>query len=153
MNADPQAYGCGPTGTGDPDRLALSGNTTLSMVGRRAWRGAVNRQSGLAAEAAVEREYARSGCDVKARQWRGSGGELDLVLRDGPELVFVEVKRARSFARAAERLGAAQKRRIMATAGEYLATARLDLGTPMRFDVALVNGLGQISVIENALGW
>ena len=39
-----------------------------------------------------------AGLKLLVRNWRGGGGELDLVMQEGPVLVFVEV-RARSSAR------------------------------------------------------
>ncbi len=38
------------------------------------------------------------GWRVLARNWRGPSGEIDLVARDGDELVIVEVKTRRSMA-------------------------------------------------------
>lgn len=113
--------------------------------------GAVSHYAGLAAEASVAAHYLRCGKAVVAERWRGAAGELDLVVRDGAELVFVEVKRSRSFARAAERLTARQVTRILAAASEYLAGEPAGQDTPVRFDVALVNGTGEIEILENAL--
>ena len=107
--------------------------------------------AGLAAEGQVARHYSARGLDIDARRWRGRGGEIDLVARDGAGFVFVEVKRSRSHARAAERVGAAQIRRLFDAAGEYLSARGLSLNTPIRFDVALVDGAGRIDILENAL--
>ncbi len=120
--------------------------------GARAARGGRAHLSGLAAEEAAARRYARAGCAILDRRWRGAGGEIDLVARDGGVLVFVEVKRGGSFARAAERLGKRQRARLCASAEEYLGQAPGGLLTEMRFDVALVNGAGEVSVLENAFG-
>lgn len=120
--------------------------------GRRVLAGAVGHRAGLAAEAAVAARYLAAGREVLARRWRGRGGELDLVVRDGAELVFVEVKCSRSFARAAERLSPRQASRLFAAAAEFLAGVPGGQAVPVRFDVALVDGLGRIAVMENALG-
>lgn len=114
-------------------------------------KGAMGHRAGLSAETAVAAHYRRRGMVVVAERWRGRGGELDLVARDGDELVFVEVKRSRSFARAAERVSARQVARIFAAASEFLAGEPAGQATPVRFDVALVDGVGQIEVLENAL--
>ncbi|MHA6345847.1 YraN family protein [Roseivivax sp. CAU 1761] len=108
--------------------------------------------SGRAAEAAVAAEYARRGHPVAARRWRGAGGEIDLVVSDGDGLIFVEVKRAASFARAAERLSDRQMRRLGAAAAEYLAGMPRGALTPARFDAALVDGQGAVRLVENAFG-
>ncbi len=38
------------------------------------------------------RELERRGYAIVARRYRRRGGELDIIARDGPTLVFVEVK-------------------------------------------------------------
>lgn len=112
--------------------------------GRRAW------YSGAAAEDSVERLYLRRGLSVAARRWRKGGGEIDLILRDGDGLVFVEVKKARDFARAADRISARQIARIHAGAALFLAQEPLGELTPCRFDVALVNETGETRILESA---
>ncbi len=112
--------------------------------------GARSYHAGLAAEDAVERHYGRAGHAVAARRWRGLGGEIDLVLRDGASLIFVEVKQAVSHAAAAWRVTERQMARVMAAATEFVADEPRQLGTEMRFDIALVDGQGRIEVIENA---
>lgn len=66
--------------------------------------------------------------------------EIDLILRDGAALIFVEVKQSRSFARAAESLSARQMQRIYRSAEEFLAGEPAGSLTEVRFDVALVDG-------------
>ena len=113
--------------------------------------GIVSYHAGLAAEGAVAAEYSRRGLAEAARRWRGQGGEIDLVFRDGPGIVFVEVKKARDFARAAERLTMRQLQRIWDAAGEFLGGEPGGLMTPARVDLALVDGVGRIRVIENVM--
>jgi putative endonuclease len=60
---------------------------------------------GLAAEAQVEARYLAAGKTVAARRWRGRGGEIDLIFRDGAALIFVEVKLADSHDSAACKRG------------------------------------------------
>lgn len=105
--------------------------------------------AGLAAEDSVARDYERRGYGVVARRWRGSGGEIDLVLRDRDGFVFVEVKKARDFARAAGRLSAAQLGRICQTACEFLAGVPGGGLAAMRFDLAMVDGVGRMERLEN----
>ncbi|WP_420841695.1 YraN family protein [Gemmobacter caeruleus] len=113
--------------------------------GRTAW------AAGLAAEGTVERHYQRGGCTIAARRWRGHGGEIDLVARDKDEIVFIEVKKSSTHAAAAARLGPRQVARLFAAASEYLAGEPLGQLTPVRFDVALVDGIGAVEILENAL--
>ena len=114
--------------------------------------GSMAYHGGLAAEGSVAADYLRRGFDLVARRWRGSGGEIDLILQDGDVLVFVEVKKSKSFAQALERVSERQIARIFATATEYLAGAPSGQDTDTRFDIALVEASGRIQVMENALG-
>jgi len=111
--------------------------------------GKVSYLAGMAAEDAVASDYARRGHPVAARRWRGSGGELDLVLRDGDGLIVVEVKKARDFARAAARLTRAQLGRIYGAVSEYVSGEPMGQLTDVRFDVALVDGVGRVKIMEN----
>ncbi len=105
---------------------------------------------GLAAEEQVLARYLDRGCALAARRWRGQGGEIDLVLREGEAVVFVEVKRAATHAKAAERVGGRQAARLLAAASEFLATQPGGAATETRFDVALVDGAGRIEIVPNA---
>lgn len=113
--------------------------------------GSLSYHAGLSAEGQVARDYQRRGFPVIWHRWRGKGGEIDLVLRDGDGFVFVEVKKSRSHARAAERLTPRQIRRLFDAASEFLAGCPAGLDTPARFDVALIDAMGQIEILENAL--
>ena len=112
--------------------------------------GLVSFRTGLAAEAAVARHYARSGRPVAAMRWRGEGGEIDVIARNGAEVIFIEVKQAKTHAWAAERVSPHQVRRIMSAASEFLAGEPAGQGTSVRFDVALVDAKGEIAIVENA---
>lgn len=112
--------------------------------------GLVGYLSGVAAEGAVERHYESAGQPIAARRWRGAWGEIDLIARDGDTVVFIEVKKAATHARAAERLGPRQVRRIWAAATEFLEGEPKGTLTDVRFDVALVDSLGRIEIRENA---
>lgn len=118
----------------------------------RAHRGSMSFHAGLAAEDRIEHDYAQRGYPLAQRRWRGKRGEIDLIMRDGDGLIFVEVKQSRSFERAAARVSPAQMRRIYATAEEYLGTQPCGSLTNVRFDVALVDGQGDTQIIENAFG-
>lgn len=106
----------------------------------------------VSAENSVERDYERRGFSVAGRRWRGPGGEIDLIARRGDVLVFVEVKKSNSFARAAERLSRRQMDRICASAAAYLEHEPAGQLTDVRFDVALVDGNGDLQIVENAFG-
>jgi putative endonuclease len=101
-------------------------------------------------EAQAAAWYEARGYEVVCRNWRCRHGELDLVVRRGPELVFVEVKTRTSdrFGVPAEAVTPAKQRRLRGLATRYLA----DTGTRsarLRFDVVAILG-GQLQVIEEA---
>jgi putative endonuclease len=112
--------------------------------------GLVSYHAGLSAEDQVSREYARRGCGSVANRWQGQSGEIDLIAENGDGLIFIEVKKSRDFERAAERISRRQMQRIYTAASEFLAQMPNGQDTPVRFDVALVNGTGDIRIIENA---
>ena len=112
--------------------------------------GLVSYHAGRAAEDAVQRHYADAGGVLAAARWRGKSGEIDLVMREGASVVFVEVKKAATHAEAALRLTSRQMARIYASASEFLAGEPAGQNTESRFDVALVDSYGRIEVLENA---
>ncbi len=113
--------------------------------------GAASYHGGVAAEDAVARCYADRGYAVAARRWRSAAGEIDLILRRDGAVVFVEVKRARDFAAAAERLGPRQVGRLLRAAEMFLGGEPAGTDTEARFDVALVDGTGRVEIRENVL--
>ena len=118
----------------------------------RAARGARNHAAGSMAEDSVAAHYTRLGGRILARRWRCEWGEIDLIVGLGDTVIFIEVKSARSHEQAAWRLGPAQMHRITTAATAYCGQLEAGLRTPMRFDLALVDGVGRVSVIENAFG-
>ncbi|RVV97417.1 hypothetical protein EKE94_12750 [Mesobaculum littorinae] len=112
--------------------------------------GRVSYHAGLAAEDQVAAHYTARGHRIAGRRWRGRSGEIDLIARDGDDVVFIEVKASRSHAAAAARVSPRQIERIFAAAGEYLAGEPAGQNTPARFDVALVDRTGRIDICENA---
>lgn len=96
--------------------------------------------AGGAAEAAASRFLARQGLTLICSNYRCRRGEIDLVLRDGPSIVFVEVRLRTNpnFGSAAESIGPRKRARIIAAARHYLA-GKPDL--PCRFDVVLLDRL------------
>ncbi len=106
--------------------------------------------AGVAAEDIVASDYARRGRQPVNRRWRGSAGEVDLIVREGDCIVFVEVKKSKSFAQAATRLSRRQMDRIYGAASEFIAGEPKGQLTDVRFDVALVDARGAVQIIENA---
>src|SRR5262245_17073989 len=88
-------------------------------------------------EQAAAAHLIRQGYELIARKWRGPGGELDLVMRDGDGLVLVEVRtRGCDAARVAEEsVGRTKQARLIALAYAYLEAAGVPADTPWRIDV------------------
>ena len=112
-------------------------------------RGHRAHRSGLAAEAQVSAHYQLMGYTLVATRRRGRAGEIDLVFENSDNVVFVEVKKARSVDAALHRLSARQLQRLILAGEEFLGTRPGGLLTPARFDLAAVGGVGDISILEN----
>jgi putative endonuclease len=100
------------------------------------------------------RELERRGYAIVARRYRVRGGELDVIARDGPTLVFIEVKTraGRMFGDAAEAVTPLKQMRMTRLAEEYLVRHHLS-GCPCRFDVVSIHvgaGAPAIEVIRGA---
>ena len=147
----------GAAEAGRPGRAGRAGTAgglardAPALAARRV-RGRAAHHQGRAAEGVVARHYARLGLGLVEARWRGRAGEIDLVLRSGDGVVFVEVKAARDHAQAARALTPRQAARLLEAGAEYLGTQPLGQLTEARFDVALVDRSGTVEIIENALG-
>lgn len=114
-----------------------------------------NVARGRWAEDLVARWYARQGYDVLDRNWRCAGGELDVVLARGDELVFCEVKARRTAAYGvpAEAVGPQKLLRLRRLAAAWMAAhhhlrpASGRTAWHVRIDVACVLGT-RLEVIE-----
>jgi putative endonuclease len=91
---------------------------------------------GRTGEDAAVRHLEKSRYTILDRGFRMLRGEIDIVARDGPTLVFIEVKtrRGTGFGPPAEAVTAAKQRQVRRIAQAYLARRRLE-SSPCRFDV------------------
>ena len=112
--------------------------------------GAVSYRAGKCAEDQVAMLYTRAGRLIVARRWRGISGEIDMIARDGEEVIFIEVKQSSTHAIAAEHLSERQMRRIVLAASEFLGDEPNGQNTLSRFDLALVDAFGRIEILQNA---
>lgn len=119
------------------------------VVGR-SLRGKRSYHAGLAAEDQVAGLYERAGTPICARRWRGRSGEIDIVARDGDRVIFVEVKHSRTHDEAAQHLTPRQMERIWHAGAEFIAGEPRGQLTDVRIDVALVDGMGRIEILQNA---
>jgi putative endonuclease len=114
---------------------------------------------GRAAEQAAARYLRRRGYRILAANERVGRGEVDLIVRRGPVLAFVEVKARRSAVCGApeEAVGPAKRRQIARLAEIWLAARPWALigVSDVRFDlvaVDLTSAPAQIRHIPDAFG-
>ena len=94
------------------------------------------------AETTAKTYLSGRGYVLLAENYTIRGGEIDLVMRQGETIVFVEVRQRKTaaYGSAAESITARKLQRLRKTALHYLITTfgRDDL--PVRFDAVLVAG-------------
>jgi putative endonuclease len=114
------------------------------MIG--AWRRALGDTQERNARAFLE----QAGLDFVASNIRCRLGEVDLVMRDGHTLVFVEVRYRSSdrFGGAAASVDRRKQARLTAAAAYFLK--RLPVTPACRFDVIAIGPAGQINWIRHA---
>ncbi len=97
------------------------------------------RSLGDRGEEAAARHLSRKGLEILARGYRVRCGEIDLIAREGEEIVFVEVKTRASSGCGdpLEAVTAAKRRRILRAASFYLQSTGA-WERPCRFDVVAV---------------
>ena len=85
-------------------------------------------------------ELSRRGYDILERRYRTRYGEIDIVARQGPTIVFVEVKTRTTDAYGGGEAGVTpwKQQRIVRMAIDFLARRRL-AEQPCRFDVVTIN--------------
>jgi len=108
--------------------------------------------AGAAAEEIAIKAYLARGYTLAETRWRGPHGEIDLILRQGAQVIFAEVKSSASRDRAAARITPQQMNRVMASAAVFLDGEPDGQLTEARLDVVLVWGIGEVEILENAYG-
>jgi putative endonuclease len=103
----------------------------------------VRKAVGAYGERVAERYLTAAGLVVLDRNWRCSDGEVDLILRDGPDVVFCEVKTRRggAYGRPAEAVRPEKVRRLRRLATRWLEESLEPSGPhprDVRFDVVEV---------------
>lgn len=105
---------------------------------------------GAAAERAVRRHLESKGYVHRHSNWRHMRGELDLVMMDGDELVFVEVKARRSEIAGRAEEGVSRKQAgILLRTGEMYSTSHPDVeGKIWRVDLVGITLAGDGEIID-----
>jgi putative endonuclease len=93
---------------------------------------------GLRAEAIAALLLRLKGYRVLARRFAAAGGEIDIVVRRGDTIAFVEVKARDDLDAAANAIGAGKRRRIGRAARVWLARNPWAAGATLRGDAVFV---------------
>jgi putative endonuclease len=126
-------FGPGDGGTGEDEGRRAPGDAGLDLAAR--W-------------------YEGQGYEVLERNWRRREGEVDLIVRRGATVVFVDVETRATgqYGTGTESAAPAKQRRIRRLAGRWLSELTPAVGrsrVEARFDVVSITA-GQVDVIENA---
>ncbi|MFA4844708.1 MAG: YraN family protein [Candidatus Margulisiibacteriota bacterium] len=112
-------------------------------------------RQGLAGEEIAERYLSQQGYEIVERNFRSQQGEIDLIAREGDDLVFVEVKNysARSYGAPLSAVNRNKRRSIIHAARTFIYRKRI-VGTNCRFDVITIyrqpDGSRAIELYKNA---
>ncbi|MFY7697793.1 MAG: YraN family protein [Legionella sp.] len=110
-------------------------------------------QLGYAAEIQAQQYLQSQGLQWLVSNYRTRVGEIDLIMRDGEYLVFVEVRARHSstFGHALESISPRKQQKIVRAALMYLTTNKLYARQLIRFDVVTIQGTySVIQWIKNA---
>ena len=105
------------------------------------------RSLGAEKEELAEKYLKEQGTEIIAKNFYFHGGELDLVVKDGEYICFVEVKyrKSSSYGLPEEAVTISKQRKIIQGAKLYLYRNKYPADTPCRFDV--------ISIFRNEITW
>ena len=109
---------------------------------------------GQRGQEAAEKFLQNKGYEILARNYRLKTGEIDLILKHGTYIIFVEVKfrKSMTYGLPREAVGYTKQKRIINTALHYLTRNKLT-ENDIRFDVVEVleqHGKLYVSHIEDA---
>ncbi len=101
----------------------------------------LNHKQGCAGEDAALAFLQAQGCTLVARNWHCPFGEIDLIVKHGKILVFVEVRyrKSRAFGGAAASITPAKLAKLSRSIDYYLQTHKLN-NIPCRLDAVLIEG-------------
>jgi putative endonuclease len=125
-------------------RVAAKRATTQAQAAEGAAEG--RRNQGAQVERLARAFLESQGLDAVAANANFRLGELDLVMRDGETLVFVEVRyrrqgsHAQGFGGGAASVDARKRRKIVAAAEQFLLAHRAYARSACRFDVVAASG-------------
>lgn len=113
----------------------------------------LNHPQGEAAENRALRFLQERGCVLVARNWHCPFGEIDLIVRQGKTLLFVEVKYRKNaaFGGAAYSIGAGKLAKMRRSAELYLQQSG-QTAAECRLDAVLIEGNAAPVWLQNITG-
>lgn len=112
------------------------------------------KQTGNFGEDRAAEFLLRNGYEIVVRNFRTNQGEIDIIVKKGEYIVFVEVKTLPkgNLEFLSHVLDGRKQKRIVKTAKRFLAINRQYSNSYIRFDVIVIDmpGLPQVYHIENA---
>ena len=114
----------------------------------------VRRLFGNNAEAKAAKFLKEQGLKILESQYRTKFGEIDLIARDGDEIVFVEVKARQSaeFGFPEESVTKSKLKKIALVGAQYLQSSKL-LDAPYRIDVVAIEADSKITHLVGVESW
>ena len=109
-----------------------------------------NYQKGLWAESFAKGYFCMKGYSLLEERFKTPSGEIDLILRRGKKLVFVEVKMRKTLENAAESINYRNQQRVSRAAELYLQKHSEYNNFEMRFDALVLAPYKWPHHIENA---
>lgn len=106
------------------------------------------KQIGDAGESLATQRLQGVGYLIVDRNFRTRFGEIDIIAKDGNDLVFIEVKTKSNdyFGTAAEMITKRKLEKIIKTAETYILANKID--STWRIDAVLING-NEVEIIQN----
>jgi putative endonuclease len=112
-------------------------------------------KTGYAAEQEARNYLLTQGLQWVESNYRSPWGEIDLIMRDKTDFVFVEVRvrSSQAFGGALSSVTHSKQRKLIKTTSHYLLTKKIQDKYPVRFDVLGFEGRElEIMWIKNAFG-
>lgn len=113
----------------------------------------LNHRQGAAGEDAALAFLQAQGCKLLARNWHCPFGEIDLIVKSGNTILFVEVKyrKSKGFGGAAYSITPAKLAKLQRSVEHYLQQQRLT-NAPCRLDAVLIEGNAAPCWLQNITG-
>ena len=112
-----------------------------------------NAHAGERYEREAEVLLLRNGLKLVARNWRCRHGEIDLIMREGETLVFIEVRKRNSqrFGGAVASIGRQKRERLNAAIALYLSSVGVNAFVRCRVDAVLFDAMKAPEWIKNIM--